>query len=174
MEWLRLVILVMLCYFLFQVVLENSGRADKHDCPFVQASMKLTKILCDFLKIGEARKSASCLCFPFTCHLTAVSGKKNEPSHEIMVLFVLCKLSLQTRMHSHPVGIDVWFLVRPFVYFQTTCVRTAKALARLRGCTGSPEPWLVDYVISIIISWAGSYWDSNFVECTTSFYITYW
>ena len=39
-----------------QVVLENSGRADKHDCPFVQASIRLTQILCDFLKIGEARK----------------------------------------------------------------------------------------------------------------------
>lgn len=37
-----------------KVVLENSGRADKHDCPFVQASIRLTQILCDFLKIGEA------------------------------------------------------------------------------------------------------------------------
>ena len=29
-----------------------------------------------------------------------------EPRHEIMVLFVLCKI-LQTRMRSHPVGLDV-------------------------------------------------------------------
>ena len=36
------------------------------------------------------------------------------------------------------------------------CVRTAKALVRLRGCAGSPEPSLVAYVISTIISWAGS------------------
>ena len=35
-------------------------------------------------------------------------------------------------------------------------VRTAKALARLRRCAGSPEPSLVAYVISIIISWADS------------------
>ena len=27
-----------------------------------------------------------------------------------MALFVLCKLILQTRMHSHPVGLDAWFL----------------------------------------------------------------
>ena len=27
-----------------------------------------------------------------------------------MVLFVLRKLILQTRMRSHPVGLDVWFL----------------------------------------------------------------
>ena len=50
--------LVIIMSLPFQVVLENSGRADKHDCPFVQASIKLTKILCDFLKIGEARKSS--------------------------------------------------------------------------------------------------------------------
>ena len=31
----------------------------------------------------------------------------NEPSHEIMALLVLRKLILQTRMRSHPVGLDV-------------------------------------------------------------------
>ena len=31
----------------------------------------------------------------------------NEPSHEIMVLFVHHKLILQTRMRSHPVELDV-------------------------------------------------------------------
>ena len=30
-----------------------------------------------------------------------------EPAHEIMVLFVLRKLVLQTRMCSNPVGLDV-------------------------------------------------------------------
>ena len=73
-----------------------------------------------------------------------------------MVLFVVRKLILQTRMRSHTVRLDVWFLVRPFDYFHTACVRTAKALARLRGCAGSPEPWLVACVISTIISWADS------------------
>ena len=80
----------------------------------------------------------------------------NEPEHEIMALFVHRKLILQTRMRSYPVGLDVWFFVRPFVYFHTSCVRTAKALARLLRCAGSPEPSLVAYVISTIISWAGS------------------
>ena len=68
-----------------------------------------------------------------------------------MALFVLHKLILQTRMHSHPVRLDAWFLVRPFVYFHVSCMRTVKALARLRKCAGSPEPSL----ISTIISWAG-------------------
>ena len=49
-----------------------------------------------------------------------------------MALFVLHELILQSGMHSHPVGLDVWFLIGPFVYFHTSCVRTAKALARLR------------------------------------------
>ena len=79
-----------------------------------------------------------------------------EPAHEIMALFVLRKFSLQTRMRSHPVGLHVWFLVGHFVYFHNSCVRTEKALARLRGCVGSPEPWLFAYVISTIILWAGS------------------
>ena len=81
---------------------------------------------------------------------------KIEPSHEIMVLFVLRKLIPQTRMRSHPVGLDVWFLVGPFVYFHTFWGRTAKALARLRGCAGSPEPLLVAYMIRTITSWVGS------------------
>ena len=73
-----------------------------------------------------------------------------------MAFFILRKLILQTRMRSHPVGLDVWCLVGFFVYFHTSCVRTAKSLARLRECAGSPEPSLVAYVISTIISWAGS------------------
>ena len=38
------------------------------------------------------------------------------------------------------------------IYFHTSCVRTAKALARLCGCAGSPELSLVAYVMSTIIS----------------------
>ena len=78
--------------------------------------------------------------------------EKWEPCHAIMVLFILRKLILQTRMCSYPVGLDVWFLVGPFIYFHTSCVQTVKALVRLHGCTGSPEPSLVAYVISTIIS----------------------
>ena len=76
-----------------------------------------------------------------------------EPAHEIKLLFVLCKLIIQTRMCSHPVGLAAWH----FVYFHTSCVRTANVLARLRRCADSPEPSLVAYVISTIISWAGSF-----------------
>ena len=59
--------------------------------------------------------------------------------------------------HAQPsIGKDVWFLVGPFIFFHTSCVRTAKALMRLPECADSSEPSLVGYVISTIISWAGS------------------
>ena len=86
--------------------------------------------------------------------LQGVPQSMIEPCHEIMVLFFLRKLILQTHKCSHPIGLDVWFLVGPFIYFHTSCVQTAKALARLRRCAGSPEPSLVAYVFSTIISWA--------------------
>ena len=107
------------------------------------------------MTFGITSRGAS-LCWPSAC-VSTFCGFTFEPSHEMMALFVLRKLILQTRMQSHPVGLDTWFLVGPFVCFHTLCVRTAKALARLRGCTGSPEPSLVTYVISTIISWAGSF-----------------
>ncbi|XP_005096302.1 engulfment and cell motility protein 1 isoform X2 [Aplysia californica] len=36
-----------------KVVLENSTRVDEHVCPFVQASKRLTQILCEVLHIGD-------------------------------------------------------------------------------------------------------------------------
>jgi len=36
-----------------KVVLENSCRADEHDCPFARASIELTNMLCDILNVGE-------------------------------------------------------------------------------------------------------------------------
>ena len=82
---------------------------------------------------------------------------KIEPMHEVIVpLFIHHKLIFQMRMCNHPVAIDAWFLVGPFIYFHTSCVEAAKALATLRECAGLSEPSLVAYVISTIISWAGS------------------
>ena len=102
-----------------------------------------------------------------------ISHHQFEPSHEIMTLFILHKLILQTRMSSRPVAIDVWFLAGPFVYCHTSCVRTAKALARLCCSAGLPEPLLVAYVISIIISWADSFVDHNQPKMTCWHYSAY-
>ena len=95
----------------------------------------------------HAKQSVKC-CFSPATTMTF------EPAHEIMVLSVH-ELILQTRMRSHPVGLDVWFFAGPFICFHTSCVRTAKALARLHGCAGSPEPSLVAYVIKYhnLMSW---------------------
>lgn len=45
-----------------KLVLENSCRADEHECPFGRASVELVKILCDLLKIGDA-PSEQCVAF---------------------------------------------------------------------------------------------------------------
>ena len=82
-----------------------------------------------------------------------------ESFHEIMVLFVLRKLILQMSMRRNPVGLDVWFLGGLFVFFHTSCVRTVKAPARLRGCAGSPEPLLVAYKYHNLMSWLTWYTD---------------
>ena len=99
---------------------------------------------------------------PFLCKNTrqcwkCTSSSQYESCHEIMAFFFLRKLILQMLMCSYPVGLDVWFLVRPFIYFHTLSVRTVKAPLKMSRCTGSPEPSLVAYVINAIISWAGSY-----------------
>ena len=110
-----------------------------HDCRFFR-----TYWLFIYTAVGRASSSVS---------VNKILSKLNIPNvilnvlaHEIMALFVLRKFILQTCMRSHPVGLDVWLLVRPFVFFYTSCVRTGKALARLRECAGSPEPSLVAYV----------------------------
>ena len=80
-----------------------------------------------------------------------------------MALFVLCKPILQTRMRSHPVGLDVRFWSDPL---STSILHMCEqgrlwrdctdAQAHLSGCSGSPECLLVANVINTIISWAGS------------------
>ena len=83
-----------------------------------------------------ATKKLTFSSFHQRCHLP------NEPCYEIMVLFVLRKLILQTCMRSHPVGLDVWFLVWLLIYFHTSCVQTANSkssgeTARMRRLTGA-------------------------------------
>ena len=83
-----------------------------------------------------------------------------------MARFVLRKPSLQTHMRSHPVELDVCF-----VYFHTRCVRTAKALARLRGCTNNVLSFLSkeQIVINVHVQWKKliiqSLRDMDFPEC---------
>ena len=89
-------------------------------------------------------------------------------SHEIMALFLLHKLILQMCMCGHPVGLDVWFLVKPIVHFHTSCVRTVKALVRLQM---RRLAWVFAGLISTIIWWAGSYVWENYWDTCNVFWI---
>ena len=58
----------------------------------------------------------------------------NEPAHEIMALFVLRKLILQTRMRSNPVPLDVWFFgtIRLLSYVMCANSEGSGETARMR------------------------------------------
>ena len=64
---------------------------------------------------------------------------KFEPTHEIMALIALRKLNLQTHMCSNPLGLHVWFLVRPFVYFHTWPDAVARSEASSLGMQAAPS-----------------------------------
>ena len=62
--------------------------------------------------------SFGCITVRVPCHTAQIleslqQFSLNVPCHEITARFVLCKF----QMRNHPVGLDVWFLVGPFVYF---------------------------------------------------------
>uniref|UniRef100_A0A8C6T4G6 Engulfment and cell motility 1 (ced-12 homolog, C. elegans) n=1 Tax=Neogobius melanostomus TaxID=47308 RepID=A0A8C6T4G6_9GOBI len=44
-----------------RIVLENSSREDKHECPFGRSSIELTKMLCEILKVGELQFFCICI-----------------------------------------------------------------------------------------------------------------
>ncbi|XP_078337383.1 engulfment and cell motility protein 2-like isoform X3 [Crassostrea virginica] len=60
-----------ICYFsnkyqesCVKVVLENCTRADEHDCPFIKASIMLTKTLCEILRIGDPPQEEETAYYP--------------------------------------------------------------------------------------------------------------
>ncbi|CAF96838.1 unnamed protein product, partial [Tetraodon nigroviridis] len=42
-----------------RIVLENSSREDKHECPFGRCAIELTRMLCEILQVGELREYSS-------------------------------------------------------------------------------------------------------------------
>ena len=75
-----------------------------------------------------------------------VNCLKYEPAHEKGIVFRF--VVLQMCMRNSLFGPQTWIFAWSFLKIPTTCLRTAKPLARLRLCTGSPEPLLVAHVIS--------------------------
>ena len=118
--------------WVFNTQRHSSAKADFHMVFWVSNASSplwidvLLNSLAFFIVFGDCRK-VSWLSSVFL---------KNEPTHEILALFVLCKFIFKKCMPSHTVGLDVCFFVWTFVYFHSSCVRTAKALARLHGCAG--------------------------------------
>ena len=86
------------------------------------------------------------------------SRKSMAPALEIIELFVLRILILQTRMRSHPVGLDVWFFGRTLRLLP--CVRTVKALARLRRLAQVFAGRLCDNYHNLM-SWLNFKWDGG-------------
>ena len=74
-----------------------------------------------------------------------------------MALFILRKFILQSRMHSHPVGLDVWFLVGPLstsLFYLCQQWRLWRA-AQMRSLAWAFAGRLCDK--NTIISWDGSF-----------------
>ena len=85
--------------------------------------------------------------------------------HEIMAFFILSRLVIQTRMHSHPARVRVRArclifgrTLRLLPYFMCANSQGSGKTAQMRRL---PEPWLVASVISTIISWAGLFYYSR-------------
>ena len=68
---------------------------------------ELIKCMGRKLNISKGNTLAICKQKLASKQLLCDSRTINEPCHDIMALFVLRKLILQTRMRSHPVGLDV-------------------------------------------------------------------
>ena len=169
------------CYIVDYVKNEFQWRpiADRLHCPWCKLRVAFSFCFVHEIDVGTMREIIAFFLDPedgniyigYIMSFITLFVLPIEPAHEIMVLCVLRKLILQTRMRSHPVGLDVWRLVGLFIYFHTVRLWTAKALARQHRCVGSPEPSLLAYVISTIISWAGSYCMPEFmVEIYTIIY----
>ena len=48
----------------YKLVLENCCHSDSHECPFGRASIELTKLLCEILRIGEPPDNSGCTFYP--------------------------------------------------------------------------------------------------------------
>ena len=92
---------------------------------YIIVQLSLHLYVCASININPSVQPRGQVCFSQTLRATVFIF---EPAH-IIALFVLRKFILQTHMGSHPVWLDVSFLVRPFVYFHISCVQTAKALS---------------------------------------------
>ena len=99
--------------------------------------------------------------------LEAIIKSKNEPTHEILALFVLHK-----KIHSWNTHVQPYSGARCLVFGHTLRLLPYFMCANSEGsgelciCAVLPEPLLLTYAISTIVSWAGS---NDHVNCVSSF-----
>ena len=92
---------------------------------------------------------------PFSERYTHSEMYMSRYTQNTDLMFFFRFVVLQMLMRSPLFRLQTWVLFWSFHKASTTCLRTAKALARLRLCAGSPEPLLVTYVINTFFSCAG-------------------
>ena len=140
-------------FFIFdQIIIKVAGNQDRHkslvEIDFGPNQTSHFGVTCPWVtKISHfwtwiSLKSVGQSWLNFMCSIIGV-GKR---LHKILGQIDLGTLDSGER--SLPVGL---LDDRSFVFFHTSCVRTVKAVARLCGCAGSPQPSVVAYVISTII-----------------------
>ena len=118
----------------------------------------VTRVHCIYL-----HRCVTVMVLKYRCHNKEEIGLSSspepiyQPALEKKVLIAFRFVVLQLRMHSPLFELHSCVFAWSFLKVPTKCLRIAKGLARLRLCTGSPEPLLVSNVISTLFSCSVSY-----------------
>lgn len=118
-------------WFLLQIVLENSSREDKHECPFGRSSIELTKMLCEILKVGELRK--------LSCFLTS---RNHGASSAIPKAYFNARIFFWESFLSAPLRIEHWHskgLSSIFLCLLLVCGNTRE---EVEWGKWAPAPWI--------------------------------
>ncbi|XP_046738247.1 engulfment and cell motility protein 1 isoform X3 [Diprion similis] len=104
-----------------KVVLENSCRADEHECPFGRTSVELVKLLCEVLRIGEAPSEQGQCYHPmffkhdhpfeeFYCVCIVLLNKTwkemRATTEDFVKVFSVVKEQITRALQSKPTGLD--------------------------------------------------------------------
>ncbi|KAJ8672502.1 hypothetical protein QAD02_003761 [Eretmocerus hayati] len=104
-----------------KVVLENSCRADEHECPFGRTSIELVKLLCEVLRIGEAPSEQGQSYHPmffthdhpfeeFYCACIVLLNKTwkemRATTEDFVKVFSVVREQITRALQSKPTGLD--------------------------------------------------------------------
>ncbi|EZA47095.1 engulfment and cell motility protein 1 [Ooceraea biroi] len=104
-----------------KVVLENSCRADEHECPFGRTSVELVKLLCEVLRIGETPSEQGQSYHPmffthdhpfeeFYCVCIVLLNKTwkemRATTEDFVKVFSVVREQITRALHCKPTGLD--------------------------------------------------------------------